>query len=157
MTEDRRVSLPPELAFLHRMSMKIGGTRGLVASLPGLAFTWESQARQYPERLPAGLHYYRGDELSGDPEDAANDCLLWYCTKRRLRGILNHYREAHPDTGELPGDFIVMVQPGFQHRGIGATLLTEAMERWPDIDLGSQKYTEEGLRLARHVLRHNGG
>jgi GNAT superfamily N-acetyltransferase len=145
VTEDR-VSLPRHIAQALAVE-SVTGERGLRATLPGIGFTWWSQVGQYPKTGPSGVSYFRGEMGDGSHVD----CLLFRDDDGVLRGVLNHYNVAYPDTGEEPGDYVVIVEPAWRRQGIGRILLTEALGRWDDIDLARQKYTAEGLALTLSV------
>lgn len=129
-------------------------------------FTWDSQAKQYDKVGKPGINYERHyatgcfDEI-GDPCDAPVDCLLYRNNKGHIIGILNHYPTTsyespflhamkHPT--ETAGNVNVWVRPDRQRRGVGRKLITEALRRWPDIDVTQQKYTPAGHAWATRLL-----
>jgi hypothetical protein len=86
----------------------------------------------------------------------ADNCPSWVRTllhrdeHGRLQGILYYYTE---DTGlEKPGHINMLVKSVRQRRGIGTSLLEEAMRRWP-VDLDQQNYTDAGRALVARVRR----
>lgn len=116
-------------------------------SIPSWAMlSWASQANQYPPFGEAGISYFRGD-LS---EDLYVDCLLWRDDGGILRGILNHY--PIKTSWEEVGNANVWVQPGWERRGIGTALITEALRRWT-LDFTQQRYSPEGAALIEGLMR----
>jgi len=109
-----------------------------------LQYSWESQAEQYAYLDTPGINHERHDVGEfGAPN--VIDCLLWRDEAGRLRGILNYYQ----NDGELEraGNVNLWVHPDWERRGVGTTLLREAMQRWP-IDLAQQRYTPKGAAFA---------
>lgn len=123
----------------------------------GLTHTWESQECQYIDRTD--IRWRPGITHWTVPRNAAPvpiECLLYREDRGglagRLVGILNYFPEGSP-VGDLPGDTLTLVRPEWRRKGIGKALLTEALRRWPAIDLLSQSYTDEGYALATSVLK----
>jgi GNAT superfamily N-acetyltransferase len=121
-------------------------------SIPArLAFSWESQVSQYPAKGPIGIHYFAGETDYGIVH-----CLLYRSTKGEVVGILNYY-DGHlkPNVWETAGNVNVWVHPDRQRQGIATALLRRAKERWPEINLDQQRFTESGAALATR-LREDG-
>jgi len=116
-----------------------------------MTHTWESQAWQYDRPdIPKSFGIVHWTV----PKDSAPvpiECLLYFGMFRDLRGILNYYPEGSPH-GEQPHDLMVLVRPEVRREGIGRVLISEAMHRWPQIDLLKQSYTDSGWALAQSVL-----
>lgn len=106
-----------------------------------MMLSWESQARQYPERGEPGIGYFRGDLSDGDYVD----CLLFRGPSGRVWGILNHY--PIDSYWEKKHNANLWVHPQKRLRGIGTSLLKEALRRWPAINLSQQRYSEAGLKF----------
>ena len=66
------------------------------------------------------------------------DCLVWRNRAGRAVGVLSLDRN-----GKRLG-FIVLVDPGYRLRGIATKLLTEALRRWPELDIHNERYTQAG-------------
>jgi len=127
-----------------------------VSLLPGPAYSWESQARQYAERGHPGIGYERhyADGRDVGPTNPV-DCLLMRDQGGELLGILNHYPEDGYDHGfliEHAGNVNLWVKPSCQRQGIGTALLAEAEKRWT-IDYTQQRYSPSGLALLRSLQR----
>lgn len=106
---------------------------------------WPQQVRCYPQFGSPGITYFAGVR-----HDGVVDCLLWRDEDGRVGGILNHYPTDFPPF-ERAGNLCLWVAPGWQRRGIGRALLTEANRRWT-IDFDQQLYTRGGLALASAYL-----
>lgn len=131
--------------------------------IPGPAFDWESQAQQYPERGQPGLdveqHYVdlasgmevfppqpRGLWWQTDMSMTKIDCLLMRDEVGVLVGILNHYDGRHPI--EPTADAVnLWIRPDMQRRGLGRTMVLDAVRRWPGVTWEKQRYTPQGLAL----------
>jgi GNAT superfamily N-acetyltransferase len=140
------------------------------ATIPGDGLlTWESQVRQYDKVGPPGLSFEQHEVVTAvlthkptgtiiEKATAVVDCLLYRNRKGHLVGILNHYNEdAYEWDGTLlesAGNVNVWVRPNRRRRGIGTILATEALRRWPEVDVGQQRYTEAGRAL---VTKLTGG
>jgi len=109
---------------------------------------WETQVVQYPESGPPGLSYFPGRTPLG-----VIDCLLWRNEAGEVVGILNHYPFRTPE-GQEPGSFNLWVKPGWQRRGIGTQLGSEAERRWT-IDMDKQNFTAEGVAIGRRWERRH--
>lgn len=113
--------------------------------VPGVVFSWESQAVQYE---PTGNPGFRlqVEHIDGDLAHPI-DCLLVYDDDRQLAGILNRYVNGFPGWEE-PRSINIWVNPARQRQGYGTRLLAEAERRWGPIDWDAQRVTPAGLRLA---------
>lgn len=113
---------------------------------------WQNQAPQYDRAdvVPVPNTIVQWTVPPGE-EAVPIECLLAYDGFLNLVGILNYYPEGAP-LGEKPHDFFFMVNPTRRRQGIGASLIREALRRWPDIDLLNQAYTDAGWETARSVL-----
>jgi GNAT superfamily N-acetyltransferase len=105
--------------------------------------SWESQASQYPALGSPGPGYL-GRVAT---EFYTVDCLLWRDNKGIVVGILNHY-PADFAPWERAHNVNIWVRPDHQRQGIGHALVTEALRRWPQIDLTKQRFTRSGKALA---------
>jgi GNAT superfamily N-acetyltransferase len=143
--------------------------------IPGTAFSWRSQARQYPAslspvtRFAVELHLLarRRTIVYVVASSAENrlltagevhrhrdaipgiDCLLLYSASGRLQGILNHYPRDEPPY-ERAGNVNLYVHPDHRRQGIGTALLREAVRRWA-VDPRRQRYSPAGYELAKSV------
>lgn len=141
------------------------------ASVPELAFSWASQARQFPKKGRPGIEYVHAEGV----EFASGECagvevrfrtnvetLLHRNSRGDLTGILYYYPDGAPLADpallgetiwlEEPGNVNIMVRPNRQRRGIGSLLVREALRRWPAIDLTRQTFTPAGRALAARIL-----
>lgn len=117
------------------------------ATIPsGLAFSWQSQASQYPHKGTPGIAYFRGDLPD---TDKIVDCLLYRNISGHLIGILNYY--SWDSEWEDAGNCNLWVRPDCQRQGIGTHLLREAQKRW-QVEIEQQRYTPEGLALVEALL-----
>lgn len=118
--------------------------------LMGPIYPWNSQADQYPPVGTPGVTYFAG-KLPNNPVPI--DCLLYYSPEGELRGIANHYAVDYPPM-EVAGNFLVLVHPKYQNRGVGTALLDELVRRY-DVNFTQQKYSRKGLALiARYLITH---
>lgn len=106
-----------------------------------IAYSWESQARQYAYKDTPGIGFERHSVGQLGALDQV-DCLLWRDDNGVLRGILNHY--PTDSEWEKAGNVNLWVDPGWQRRGIATALLAAAMKRWT-INLKQQRYTDDGI------------
>jgi GNAT superfamily N-acetyltransferase len=116
-----------------------------------ITHTWESQVPQYSRPdVPreAGINHW---VVPAAEAPVPIECLLYRNAGHLLLGILNYYPQGSP-LGELPHDFMVIVHPRSRRQGIGKALLEAAVDRWPDIDLMAQCYTDAGWELAQTLL-----
>ena len=111
-----------------------------------VAFTWESQAVQYPDKRAPGIYH----ELCDLSYAGRVSCLLYYDHDAILRGILNYYVGC--DEIEQDGNVNIFVDPATQRRGIGMALLAEADRRW-HLHFGQQTVTPGGEALVRCYRR----
>ncbi|WP_158305633.1 MULTISPECIES: GNAT family N-acetyltransferase [unclassified Nocardioides] len=109
-------------------------------TIPFLAYSWESQVRQYPQPGLSGIQYFKGD-LS---PTVWVDCLLYYDATGELIGILNHYPMDNDD--EVAGSVNVYVRPDRQRQGIATQLIDECARRWAP-NPAQQAYTPSGAAL----------
>jgi len=112
------------------------------------AYSWESQAVQYPPKGKAGIDYFKGVVDSR----VYVDCLLYRNEEGDLIGILNHYPMDVPPF-EIKGNFGIWIKPENQRQGIATKLLQEALNRYDDITIEQQKYTPEGLKFITNFLK----
>jgi len=125
--------------------------------------SWRSQACQYSPTGTPGIEYQRYVVTDFGP-DAISECLLFRDADGDLRGVLNYFPNNIPFKKGTPawercgrqwiekaGNFNVLVDPSYQRRGVGTTLLRAATERW-EIDFGQQDYTLEGALLVTSFL-----
>lgn len=109
-----------------------------------MAYTWESQACQYPKKNRPGIHYFPGDTPWGTV-----DCLLYYGVNRRLWGVLNYYSKDFPL--EQKGNVNIIVDPARRRRGVARALVSEARQRWGPFNVDQQDVTPEGEALVRSL------
>jgi GNAT superfamily N-acetyltransferase len=118
-------------------------------TIPGPAFSWESQVKQYPELGAPGIGYFKGDVSDTFPGKWV-DCLLFRDPNGQLVGILNHYPFDFPL--EDKGSVNIWVHPRMTRRGIGTQLWDEAVKKW-QVSLDKQRFTEAGAKFANALAR----
>lgn len=111
------------------------------------AYSWASQVRQYPKVGPPGITLFEGDMSQHGLMPVL--CLCWRDEAGLLRGVLNYYQQDSP--WEKKGNANTFVDPEWERRGIGTTLLLEAIKRW-QIDLHRQRYTNQGAPFVRRLI-----
>lgn len=92
---------------------------------------WSWLQRQYPEVGLPGL-------------SAGEDHVLWRNGSGRVVGVLEL---------RLRRRFLVVVDPRYRRRGVATRLLREALERWPEIDVKRERYTEAGAAWITAFVR----
>lgn len=129
------------------------------AELIALPYTFESQKIQYAEIGKPGVTYEHYDEgmtnERGDIAEVPIDCWLWRDDEGILRGILNYYPQGSPiaiANPERPGDFMVIVEKGWQRRGIATALMDACRQRW-DVNFRQQHYTYPGAYFVYKYVR----
>ena len=109
---------------------------------------------QYPDcdfiSIEDGISYY---EATSQSLKLKIDCLL-FRKNGKILGILNKFNDDVPHLGEKKGNFLVIVHPQYQKKGIGTQLLKEAIKRW-DVNLEQQYWTPEGRFLLKRIQRLN--
>lgn len=110
------------------------------------AFSWESQAKQYP-LTGDGIEYYRGI-LN---ETKWVECLLFYGEDKRLHGILNYYPFDFPPF-QKKGSVNIQVRTDKRRNGIATSLLKHALTIF-QIDLQKQDFTASGKMFIMNFLR----
>ena len=132
------------------------------------AFSWQSQAQQYPEQGSPGIrlesHWIEGSierfpdrepggakYLNSLPNVARVDCLLYRDEDGALSGILNRYDGKNPL--EQLDAVNIWVRPDRQRQGIATALLRDAKRRWPGVTVQKQRYTQDGLKLLTTLLK----
>jgi GNAT superfamily N-acetyltransferase len=111
-------------------------------------YSWESQAKQYPEVGPPGTSTFQVPLTEGRHVN----CVLHRDTDGALLGILNHYPVDIPPW-ERKYTLNVWVHPDRRGEGIGTRLVMAAMEQgWP-ISVEDIKVTGPGGALTRSVAR----
>ena len=138
------------------MKRKVWKPQPVLIALP---YTFESQQVQYPPTGKPGVTFEHYDEgmtnESGAIAEVPIDCWLWRDEDGILRGILNYYPHGAPvqiNNPEKPGDFMVMVQRGWQRRGI-ATALMDACRSKYEVNFRQQHYTYPGCYFVYKYLR----
>lgn len=118
----------------------------------GPVHDWLSQAPQYYRsdvpRTPGIVHW----TVPASETPVRIECLLFWGADDRLMGILNYYPDGSP-FGEQPHDTLTLVNPQYRRIGIGTTLLATALEKWPEITLLGQSYTDQGWAFVSSFLR----
>lgn len=111
-----------------------------------MAYSFESQARQFPTHGDRGISYERHLAENRWPVD----CLLWRNRNGHLVGILYHY--PTDSFLEKAGNVNLYVRSDSRNQGVGSRLVREAQQRW-DINFEQQRYTPSGLALAQKLLK----
>ena len=111
---------------------------------------WEYFAADYPATGEPGI-VYRRDVAAKFGPNAVSESLLCYDRDGKLVGILNYFPNNVPFL-ERAGNFNVIVHPKSRRRGIGTSLLHEAVKRWP-INFEQQRYSHSGARLIHNFLK----
>ncbi|GAA1961668.1 GNAT family N-acetyltransferase [Amycolatopsis minnesotensis] len=112
-----------------------------------VAFSWPSQAGQYPADGPCGVSYFRGDVSPG----SYVDCLLYRDKKGVVVGILNRYPKDFPPY-EKAGNINIFVRPDMLRQGIATMLLREALTRW-HVNFEQQQCTPSGAAFLDAFIR----
>lgn len=47
----------------------------------------------------------------------------------------------------------MMVDPQYRRKGIATALMTEAVKRWPTLDMAKESYTRDEARFMNHFLK----
>ncbi len=89
-------------------------------------FSWDNQAKQYPQKDKEGYNYFKG--ILSDKNEV--NCLLRYNEKEELIAILNHYPFERPDLEIKKGDFVVFVRPDMRRKGVAKELIKEGKKRF---------------------------
>lgn len=120
----------------------------LRASIPSsLMFTWESQARQYPELLPPGTH-----RISEHVGQYPVECLVHYNELGELVGILNYYPQSIPPY-EVEGNINIWIRKDFKRQGIATALLMELLQLgWYIRPMHKQLLTVEGVEFFTRMI-----
>lgn len=128
---------------------QVGGEVGRISTFtPTLESTppsfWRILASSYPPTAEPGI-------------TVRDYTILYYDMLGTLRGTLIYYPDGfRRRSGCLsvqlvkPGEVCVIVDPKWRRRGIGTSLLLEAIARW-NVRHDKQLYTAAGARLAAHV------
>lgn len=126
-----------------------------------IAYPFESQKRQYPQKGDPGIRYFAGDTRQG-----VVDCLCFRDGNGELIGVLNHYPNdvpnphygtllgtlfGEPEFLECAGNINIFIDPDHKRKGIATELLEEAEVRW-HIDFQQQRYTDEGVEFITRYL-----
>ena len=114
-------------------------------TIPGLNFTFDSQARQFPAAGPAGLTYEHVTASDSTPVDV----ILHREPDGLLTGIAYHYPVNC--TLQAAGSANLVVHPDYQRAGIGLILLTALIDRH-NLDLTAQQWTTAGAHLLNRYL-----
>lgn len=119
-------------------------------TIPVVAYTWESQKRQFPAEGEPGIGYFAGETKLG-----VVHTLLYRSWEGHVVGILYYYdRDFGP--WEKAGNVNLLVDPAFQRKGIAMELLEEGERRYGKFNFEQQDYTVEGAALAKAYLRRRG-
>jgi len=117
---------------------------------------WTGQAAQAPQTgEPNSIRFTRIEEA---------EVLLFYDGSGILRGILKYFEKDVRKSDQFgdgylvafAGEVVVIVEPDYRRRGIGTTLLREAIGRW-NIDLGRQHYTPSGAAFVDRFQQDDPG
>lgn len=112
---------------------------------PFLAFSFERQRVQYPERGEPGITYF----LARLPDGARVEVLLHRDADGIVDGILQHYPQDLPPYQQR-GSVNVLVDPKRFRQGIATALLKVGGPRFK-IDLTRQEFTPDGAALANRL------
>lgn len=116
-------------------------------TIPHIAYSWESQARQFPKQGRPGLTFEVNDAGDGH----LVECWIWRGSKGQVQGIAYHYLT---DSGwEKPGNVNLYVDPRRRRRGIGLRLLAAVDAHVGGVEWDQQDFTPEGAALVRAFLR----
>lgn len=93
-------------------------------------FSWESQARQHPQKGEPGFGHRRVKVTSPawDRDDIWIEIITYRDESGDLLGILDYFPNGVPDHEE-PGAFAVFVHPAHRREGIGTAVVGEALLR----------------------------
>jgi ribosomal protein S18 acetylase RimI-like enzyme len=122
-----------------------------VEATPGLERTWETmQALCAPTGSP-GISHWSKTARAGDA--TLHGYVFEYRDQQgTLRGALQlHIIQTGRDTS-TPTVHSLVVDPSFKRQGIATQLAREALKRWPDLDLFTQQYTEDGAAFVNRFL-----
>ena len=114
------------------------------------AYSWESQAIQYPETGNPGLGYFKG-EMGGEKYV---DCYLFRSKDGRLVGILNYYSFDFLPL-EAAGNCNIWVKPENHRQRIATHLLDEVRKDYA-INFDQQRYTPSGEKFIKKYLKRFG-
>ncbi len=76
-------------------------------------------------------------------------CLCWRDDAGLLRAVVNYYQQDSP--WEKKGNANTFVDPEWYGKGLGTTLLLEAIQRW-GISLKQQRYTNQGAAFVSRLI-----
>ena len=122
-----------------------------VEATPGLERTWETMQALCAPTGPTGISHWSKTVKVGDATLEGH--VLEYRDQRgTLRGALQlHIIQMGRVTSTPTADSLV-VDPSFRRQGIATQLAREALKGWPDLDLFSQQYTEDGAAFVNRFL-----
>jgi ribosomal protein S18 acetylase RimI-like enzyme len=122
-----------------------------VEATPGLERTWETMQALCASTGPPGISHWSKTIKAG--ETTLHGHVLEYRDQqgRLVGGLQLHIMQMGRETS-TPTVHSVVVDPGFRRQGIATQLAREALRRWPDLDLFTQQYTEDGAAFVNRFL-----